>query len=112
MRALMAALAATLAAAAAALAPSPLALPCAVLPINTYVPLFVTAPYFASWNIDPSRQRIFFDVDFSDARLLYLVRQIGGARIRFVARARTFSTTTSGAQWARARRLSPLPESA
>ena len=38
---------------------------------------------FASWTIDPSRNRGLFNVDFRDARLVYLASQIGGGVIRF-----------------------------
>jgi hypothetical protein len=44
---------------------------------------FQTSPYFASWNIDASRDRLFFDTNFSDRRLVYLASNIGGANIRF-----------------------------
>jgi hypothetical protein len=57
--------------------------PCKTLVVNITSPVFTTRPYYPSWNIDSSRQRIFFDVNFSDPRLLYLVTQIGGGRIRF-----------------------------
>ena len=57
--------------------------PCKAVDVNTTAPVFETRPYFASFNIDASRQRIFFDVNFSDPRLLYLVSQIRPARIRF-----------------------------
>lgn len=43
----------------------------------------VLPSYFASWNIDPSRNRLFFDVDWADPQLRYLAAQIGGGRIRF-----------------------------
>jgi hypothetical protein len=33
--------------------------------------------------VDPSRNRLFFNVNFSDPRLLYLVSEIGGTVIRF-----------------------------
>jgi heparanase 1 len=56
---------------------------CDELTIISDVPLFVTQPYFASWNIDSSRQRSFFDVDFSSPQLTYLASQIGGSNIRF-----------------------------
>ena len=29
-------------------------------------PLHVTPPYYASWNVDPSWNRLFFDMDFND----------------------------------------------
>ena len=45
--------------------------------------LFTTSPAFASWTIDPSRNRALFDVNFSDARILYLASEIGGGLLRF-----------------------------
>ena len=56
---------------------------CVQLSIEGRERLFTTEPFFASWNIDSSRQRNFFDIDFSDSRLRYLASQIGGAVIRF-----------------------------
>ena len=52
---------------------------CPAPSINLTAPLFTTAPNSASWTIDPSRNRAFFDVNFSDPRLLYLVSEIGRA---------------------------------
>ena len=46
-------------------------------------PVFSTSIAFASWTVDPSRNRLFFNVNFTDSRLLYLVNQIGGGIIRF-----------------------------
>jgi heparanase 1 len=42
-----------------------------------------TESFFASWNIDSSRQRSFFSLSLADARLRYLAGAIGGALIRF-----------------------------
>ena len=57
---------------------------CFSLSVDTTEPIFVTDPNFASWTIDPSRNRAFFDVNYSDPRILYLVSQIGnGGVIRF-----------------------------
>jgi len=56
---------------------------CTPLNVSVAAPIFTTAPFFASWNLDSSRQRLFFDLNFSDPRLLYLASQIGGGRIRF-----------------------------
>ena len=56
---------------------------CITLSIDGRAPLFTTEPFFASFNIDSSRQRSFFDTNFSDPRLLYLASVIGGGRIRF-----------------------------
>jgi hypothetical protein len=64
-------------------APSPLQLQCVTLDIDGRFPLSTTAPFYASWNVDSSRQRAFFSTNFSDPRLLYLASLIGGARIRF-----------------------------
>ena len=69
-----AALAATCALAAPACGP-PLALSTTV--IST------TAPYFSSWNIDSSRNRAFFDVDFASPRLVYLASALSAGNIRF-----------------------------
>lgn len=52
------------------------------LSLNTTT-LFTTAPYFASWNIDSSRDRLFFDVNFAAPQLVYLASQLSGAHIRF-----------------------------
>ena len=71
--------------AAALIAPQAARVPaaCTTLSINVTAPLFTTEEYYASWNVDPSRPRIFFDVNWTDPRLLYLVSHIGGGRIRF-----------------------------
>lgn len=56
---------------------------CAQLSIQATTPLNTVEPHFASWNVDPSRDRLFFDVDWAEPQLLYLASAIGGARIRF-----------------------------
>lgn len=56
---------------------------CEVLALDTSTPINTVAPYFASWNIDSSRDRLFFDVNWTAPELVYLLSQIGGARIRF-----------------------------
>lgn len=68
------------AAAAAPAAPS-----CLVAPVisTPSTPLHVTDEAFASWTVDPSRNRLFFNVNFNDARLQYLASQIGGQVLRF-----------------------------
>ena len=52
------------------------------LSLNTTA-LFTTAPYFASWNIDSSRDRLFFNTNFAAPQLVYLASQLSGAHIRF-----------------------------
>jgi heparanase 1 len=56
---------------------------CTSLSIDGRFPLSRTAAFYASWNVDSSRQRAFFGTNFADPRLLYLASLIGGARIRF-----------------------------
>ena len=56
---------------------------CVALSVNISAPVSTTAPYFASWNIDASRDRLFFDITWDNATLVYLLSQIGGAHIRF-----------------------------
>ena len=56
---------------------------CVSLDIDGRFPLYTTAPFYASFNVDSSRQRAFFSTNFSDPRLLYLASIIGGAHIRF-----------------------------
>ncbi len=72
-----AALALLLAPLRAAAAPTCAALTIAPTPVNT------VAPYFASFNIDSSRDRLFFDLNWTDPRLITLAAAAGGARIRF-----------------------------
>ena len=80
---------AAFAAAAASVVPAPAAPAstfetCAPLLINATAPTHTTSPFFASYTIDPSRNRLFFNTNFSDPRLLYLARELGGsALIRF-----------------------------
>ena len=77
--ALLAALTAPGGAAAASAAPA-----CPALAVDLSAPAFTTAENFASWTIDPSRNRAFFDLNFSDPRLLYLASEIGnGSVLRF-----------------------------
>ena len=56
---------------------------CSPLSISVSSPLQVLPSTFASWTIDPSRNRLFFDVNFSDPHLLYLVSHIGGGLLRW-----------------------------
>ena len=57
---------------------------CPALAVDLSAPVFTTAENFASWTIDPSRNRAFFDLNFSDPRLLYLASEIGhGSLLRF-----------------------------
>lgn len=58
-------------------------LSCSPLTVQLDTPVSTTAPYFASWNIDSSRNRAFFDTDWSNKELIYLANSIGGAKIRF-----------------------------
>jgi len=51
--------------------------------VNTAARLWTTSPAFASWTIDPSRNRALFNVDFADPRAVYLAAQIGGGLLRF-----------------------------
>lgn len=57
---------------------------CDVLSIDSPTPTSLTRQYFASFNIDSSRQRSYFDVDIATPQLAYLASQIGGGNnIRF-----------------------------
>jgi heparanase 1 len=58
---------------------------CSPVTLATQRALSRIPPHYASWNIDSSRNRAFFDTDWSAANLLYLTSAIGGggARIRF-----------------------------
>jgi hypothetical protein len=57
---------------------------CQPLQITSTAAIHETAPFFASWNVDSSRDRLFFDLNFSDPRFVYLASQIGApGRIRF-----------------------------
>jgi hypothetical protein len=60
-----------------------LAQSCNTLSIDASRAINTVAPYFATWNIDSSRNRLFFDTNFNNERLKYLASQIGGNRIRF-----------------------------
>lgn len=51
--------------------------------ITTGARLFTTSEAYGSWTIDPSRNRLFFNVNFSDPRLIYLASQLSGGVIRF-----------------------------
>jgi hypothetical protein len=62
---------------------APAAPSCDALAIVSIVPVNTLPTYFASFNIDSSRQRSFFDVNLSDTRLTYLASQISGTNIRF-----------------------------
>ena len=53
----------------------------APLSLNTST-LFTTEPYFASWNVDASRDRLFFDVDFTTPQLVYLASQLSNTSTR------------------------------
>jgi hypothetical protein len=66
-------------AAAAAVAAAAACLPLTVQPTAQSF-----GPHFASWNVDPSRDRLFFDTDWKDPQLLYLLENIGThAHLRF-----------------------------
>lgn len=56
---------------------------CTPLAIDATQPINVVEEFFTTWNIDSSRNRGFFDIDFSNAQIDYLASQIGGSRIRF-----------------------------
>lgn len=62
---------------------SPASAACDALTIDSDAPLFTLPSYFASWNVDSSRQRSFFDVDLASPALVYLASQIPGANLRF-----------------------------
>jgi heparanase 1 len=48
------------------------------------VPVSHTAPIgFVGWNIDSSRNREFFDIDFREPALSYLAKEFGGTTLRF-----------------------------
>ena len=50
--------------------------------IDTTTLLHTTADAFASYTIDTTRNRLFYNVDFKDTRLLYLTAQVGGGVTR------------------------------
>ena len=59
---------------------------CDSLTIDARIASFVTAPYYATWNIDSSRDRNFFMLDFAAPELLVAARGLadrGGTHIRF-----------------------------
>jgi hypothetical protein len=57
---------------------------CPPLTLSPASPLSSISPStYASWNIDSSRNRAFFDTDWAAPQLVYLASAIGGARIRF-----------------------------
>lgn len=56
---------------------------CVQLSVDASRAINTVEPFFATWNIDSSRNRNFFDIDFSDPHILYLASQVGGSRIRF-----------------------------
>ena len=58
---------------------------CVTLDVTTSTPQTSVGPHFASWNIDSSFDRVFFDVDWNDKQLLYLTKSIGGtnSHLRF-----------------------------
>ena len=45
---------------------------CSLLAVNTTAPVNVLPPHFATWNIDSSRDRLFFDADLASPALRYL----------------------------------------
>jgi heparanase len=52
--------------------------------LATNTPVFTTSSYFASWNIDSSRDRLFFFTNWSDPYLVQLAKNIGGSgNLRF-----------------------------
>jgi hypothetical protein len=56
--------------------------PCLPAPTLGAQRLFTTAENYAVFTIDTSRNRLFFNANFSDARLAYLTAQIGGGPVR------------------------------
>ena len=56
---------------------------CFSINVQLNSPIFTVAPFYASWNIDSSRNRAFFDTAWNSPELIYLANAIGGARIRF-----------------------------
>ena len=57
---------------------------CPAPTVATSAPVFITDAHFASWTVDPSRNRAFFDVSWTDPRLLYLASEVGrGSVLRF-----------------------------
>jgi len=64
---------------------SPSAPSCATLTIDGRLPAFTTAPYFASFNVDSSRDRSFFVLNWSSPALLSAAAglSVGEKRLRF-----------------------------
>jgi hypothetical protein len=56
--------------------------PCLPAPTLGAARAFTTADAYATFTIDTSRNRLFYNANFSDARLGYLVAQIGGGPVR------------------------------
>jgi heparanase 1 len=57
---------------------------CVHLDITTTTTAGSVGPHFASWNIDSSFDRLFFDIDWTNSQLLYLTKQIGqSSHLRF-----------------------------
>jgi hypothetical protein len=58
---------------------------CAALSINVSAPINVIPPHFATWNVDASRDRLFFDVDWASPQLRYLAGAMSAnhSHIRF-----------------------------
>ena len=56
---------------------------CVALTVNLSAPINEVEPFYTSWNIDSSRDRLFFDIDLSNATIQYLASVIGGGRLRF-----------------------------
>ena len=71
------------AAAAAALSAAASGAPAATVSLPSTSPLSAIEPTFASWNIDPSCNRGFRDVDFSNPNLLAAATALQPARLRF-----------------------------
>lgn len=69
--------------AAALVLPPASAASCARLAVNTATPINKVGSYYASWNVDASRDRLFFDVPWTNPVLVKLLSQIGGSHIRF-----------------------------
>ena len=51
---------------------------CTLLAISTDVPLSTVPPRYASWNIDSTRDRLFFDADLGSAQLARLMAAASG----------------------------------
>ena len=56
--------------------------PCLPAPVLGAQRVFTTNENYAVFTIDTSRNRLFFNANFSDARLAYLTAQIGGGPVR------------------------------